>query len=215
MPADGWPTLPGAPAAYTIQLDARGQVGDAKGGEGFHKFTNEQMEARMAAAEASGHVRYAYPRPATPRAAGGVKIFGLVAVRNVADNIALFLELLANVTGRRRRCARRVGRRLTCACLCPSFLALLADAIAVLDDASTDDTVAAVLAAAARGINVELLVTKREWLVRRAASALSVCADVGARGAAQRGAGQEPAAARDAATRRHGVHRGAARRGGG
>lgn len=40
---------------------------------------------------------------------------------------------------------------------------LCSDAIALLDDASTDATVQAVLDVAAR-VNVEVLITKREWL---------------------------------------------------
>jgi hypothetical protein len=109
MPADGWPTLPGAPAEYTIAFHPDEEEGDAKGGQGFRKFTNEQMESRMAAVEASGHVRYQYPRAATPRdGLTNSKIFGLVAVRNVADNIALFLEILANFTGERLQRAFQV-----------------------------------------------------------------------------------------------------------
>jgi hypothetical protein len=99
-PASGWPTMPGAPAEYTIAQNASdGEVGRAKGGAGFNKFTVEQMDERMDLAETSGHVRYQYPVPARPRDANNVKIFGLVAVRNVEDNIALFLELLSNFTG--------------------------------------------------------------------------------------------------------------------
>lgn len=89
----------------------------------------------MDAAERSGHVRYQYPVPAMPRPANGVKIFGLVAVRNVGENVAQFLQLLAKVV----------------------------DAIAVLDDASTDDTVEQVLRVAEQ-VRVEALITKRDWL---------------------------------------------------
>ena len=99
MPAGGWPTLPGAPRDWSIRLDERDERGEARGGAGFAKFTVEQMTARMNAAEASGHIRYELPRATSPPRANGAKIFGLVAVRNVADNIGLFLELLANVTG--------------------------------------------------------------------------------------------------------------------
>lgn len=99
------------------------------------KFSDAQMEARMDAAEASGHVRYQFPVPARPRGANGVKIFGLVAVRNVASNIAEFLRLLA----------------------------LLTDAIAVLDDASSDETVAQVLSVA-RECQIEAVITKSAWV---------------------------------------------------
>jgi hypothetical protein len=129
-----WPTMPGAPAEFTLQLSNDTIVGEVKKG-GVMKFSDAQIEARMDAAEASGHVMYQYPVPARPRGKNGAKIFGLVAVRNVASNIADFLRLLS----------------------------LLTDAIAVLDDASTDSTVAEVLKVASE-CQVEAVITKSSWL---------------------------------------------------
>lgn len=53
----------------------------------------------MDAAEASGHIQYEYPIPAVAVPSSGVKIVGLVAVRNVDDNIAAFLRILASICG--------------------------------------------------------------------------------------------------------------------
>ncbi len=129
-----WPTMPGAPAEFTLQLSNDTIVGEVKKGA-VMKFSDAQIEARMDAAEASGHVMYQYPVPSRPRGKNGAKIFGLVAVRNVASNIADFLRLLS----------------------------LLTDAIAVLDDASTDSTVAEVLKVASE-CQVEAVITKSSWL---------------------------------------------------
>ena len=68
--------------------------GQGDRGANFRKYSNEQMEERMLEAETSGHVRYQYPVPTSEPASNGVKIFGLVAVRNVEENIGLFLKLL-------------------------------------------------------------------------------------------------------------------------
>jgi hypothetical protein len=131
-----WPTMPGAPPAFTIAVTHDEMEGESVNQKsGMRKFSDAQIEQRMIDAESSGHVSYRYPVPARSRPTSDVKIFGLVAVRNVGVNIGAFLRLLAPLT----------------------------DAIAVLDDASTDNTVEQVLAVA-HECQVEVLITKNAWL---------------------------------------------------
>jgi glycosyltransferase involved in cell wall biosynthesis len=128
--------MPGAPPAFTIAMshdEIEGESVNQK--SGMRKFSDAQIEQRMDEAETSGHVSYRYPVTARSRPTSDVKIFGLVAVRNVGLNIGEFLRLLSPLT----------------------------DAIAVLDDASTDNTVEQVLAVA-QECQVEVLITKNAWL---------------------------------------------------
>ena len=95
-PITTWATLPGAPAEWTVHVSNDTERGQGDHGANFRKYSNEQIETRMDAAEASGHIRYRFPRPASAPDKDGNKIMGLVAVRNVAENIGLFLQLLVN-----------------------------------------------------------------------------------------------------------------------